>query len=157
VFRTHIAAARHTGLPLVIHSRDADADMAAILTDEMARGAFRAVLHCFTSSAELARTGLELGFTISFSGVLTFRNSDALRAIAREVPLDRLLVETDSPYLAPVPHRGKRNEPSFVVETAKVLAEVKGIEPEALAQATTRNVLKLFSKLPPLAIVDPAA
>lgn len=150
VFRTHIAAARETGLPLVIHSRDADADMARILEDEMARGPFRAVLHCFTSSADLARTGLRLGLTISFSGVLTFRNSEELRTIASDVPLDRLLVETDAPFLAPVPHRGKRNEPAFVAETAKVLAGVKGVEPPVLAAATTANVLRLFDKLPPL-------
>lgn len=150
VFRTHIAAARETGLPLVIHSRDADDDMAAILEDEMRNGSFRAVLHCFTSSPALARVGLELGLTISFSGVLTFKGSDALRAIARTVPLERLLVETDAPFLAPVPHRGKRNEPAFVADTARVLAEVKGIEPAALAAATTANVLRLFDKLPPL-------
>ena len=149
VFRTHIAAARETGLPLVIHSRDADEDMAAILRDEMRTGTFRAILHCFTSSASLARVGLELGLTISFSGVLTFKNSEALRAIAREVPLDRLLVETDAPFLAPVPHRGKRNEPAYVARTAAVLAEVKGIAPGALATATTANVMKLFDKLPP--------
>ena len=151
VFRTHIAAARETGLPLVIHSRDADTDMAAILEDEMGRGAFKAVLHCFTSSADLARTGLRLGLYVSFSGVLTFKASDALRAIAADVPLDRVLVETDAPFLAPVPHRGKRNEPAFVVETAKVLASVKGIDPAALAAATSANVQRLFSKLPPLA------
>ena len=149
VFRTHIAAARETGLPLVIHSRDADEDMAAILQDEMRKGTFRAVLHCFTASAALARVGIDLGLTISFSGVLTFKNSEALRAIAREVPLERLLVETDAPFLAPVPYRGKRNEPAYVTQTAGVLAEVKGIEPRALAAATTANVLRLFDKLPP--------
>ncbi|MDX7953383.1 TatD family hydrolase [Lichenihabitans sp. Uapishka_5] len=149
-FRTHIAAARQTGLPLVIHSRDADDDMAAILRDEHARGAFPAVLHCFTSGAALARTGVELGLSISFSGVLTFKNSGALREIAAAVPLDRLLVETDAPFLAPMPHRGKRNEPAYVAETARVLAEVKGIGFEALAAATTANVHRLFNKLPPL-------
>lgn len=150
VFRTHIAAARQSGLPLVIHAREADDDIADILRDEMGRGRFGAVLHCFTSSAGLAQVGLDLGLTISFSGVLTFKGSDALRAIAETVPLDRLLVETDAPFLAPAPHRGKRNEPAFVAETAKVLAAVKGIEPEALAAATTANVLRLFDKLPPM-------
>ncbi|RFB81510.1 TatD family hydrolase [Methylovirgula sp. 4M-Z18] len=148
VFRTHIAAARETGLPLVIHSRDADADMAAILTDEMGKGPFKALLHCFTSSRELAETALGLGLTISFSGVLTFKASDDLRAIARDVPLDRMLVETDAPYLAPVPYRGKTNEPSYVAHTAKVLAEVKGVSIEEMTSITTRNVLNLFNKMP---------
>lgn len=151
VFRTHIAAARETGLPLVIHARDADADMAATLRDEMGRGVFSAVLHCFSSSAELAATGLELGLYVSFSGVVSFKSAGALRAIARDVPLDRMLVETDAPFLAPVPHRGKRNEPAFVAETARVLAEVKGIDAAAFAEATSRNVDRLFSKLPPRA------
>ena len=150
VFRTQIVAARESGLPLVIHARDADADMAAILRDEMAKGAFKAVLHCFTASRMLAETGLELGLYVSFSGVLTFKNSDDLRAIARDVPLDRLLVETDAPFLAPVPHRGRRNEPAYVVHTAAVLAMVKGIPAIELAAATTRNVLALFNKMPPL-------
>ena len=149
VFRTHIAAARETGLPLVIHSRDADDAMAAILRDEMGRGTFRAVLHCFTSSAALAATGLALGLSVSFSGVVTFKNSEALRAIARDVPLDRMLVETDAPFLAPVPYRGKRNEPAYVAETARVLAEIKGLDPADFAAATSRNVDRLFSKLPP--------
>ena len=151
VFRTHIAAARETGLPLVIQSRDADVDMAAILRDEMGRGRFSAVLHCFTSSAELAAAGLELGLSVSFSGVVTFKNSEALRAVARDVPLDRMLVETDAPFLAPVPHRGKRNEPAFVAETARVLAGVKGVDPAHFAEATSRNVDRLFAKLPPRA------
>ncbi len=148
VFRTHIAAARETGLPLVIHSRDADDDMAAILKDEMGKGAFKALLHCFTSSAKLAEAGLELGLSISFSGVLTFKKSEELRAIAKSVPLDRLLVETDAPFLAPQPYRGKRNEPSYVVETAKILAEVKGVSAAEIADITTANVLRLFSKMP---------
>lgn len=151
VFRTHIAAARETGLPLVIHSRDADADMAAILREEMGQGAFKAVLHCFTSSRELALTGLELGLRISFSGVITFKNSEALREIAREVPLDRVLVETDAPFLAPIPFRGKRNEPSFVAATAAALAGAKGAALSQIAEATTRNVLALFDKMPQLA------
>ncbi len=149
VFRTHIAAARETGLPLVIHSRDADDDMAATLRDEMGRGRFGAVLHCFTASMELARTGLELGLFISFSGVATFKNSETLRDVVRAVPLDRMLVETDAPFLAPVPHRGKRNEPAFVAHTARVLAGLKGLDPEAFAAATSANVDRLFSKLPP--------
>ena len=148
VFRTHIAAARESGLPLVIHSRDADQDMAEILQEEMGRGAFKAVLHCFTSSRMLAQIGLDLGFAISFSGVLTFKNSTELRDIAKDVPLDRLLVETDAPFLAPVPHRGKRNEPSFVVETARVLADIKGMDLPNLAELTTANVQRLFGKLP---------
>jgi TatD DNase family protein len=150
VFRAQIGLARALDLPLVIHARDADADMAAILEEEMGQGAFRAVLHCFTSSAELARTGLRLGLYVSFSGVLTFKNSQSLRDIARDVPMDRLLVETDAPFLAPVPHRGRRNEPSYVVETARVLAQVKGVDDATIASATRANTLRLFSKMPPL-------
>jgi TatD DNase family protein len=150
VFRTHIAAARETGLPLVIHARDADDDMVAILEDEMGKGAFKAVLHCFTSTRRLAEAGLSLGFYVSFSGIVTFKNSHELRAIARDVPNDRLLVETDAPFLAPVPHRGRRNEPAYVAETAKVLAEVKGVSAADLAAMTTANVLRLFSKMPAL-------
>ena len=146
-FRRHIAAARETQLPLVIHARDADDDMAAILTEEIGQGAFPAILHCFSSGRELARRGLDLGLYVSFSGIVTFKRSDELRAIARDVPLDRLLVETDAPYLAPVPHRGRRNEPAYVAETAKALAEVKGISPEALGAATTDNFYRIFSKV----------
>lgn len=149
VFRTHIAAARQTGLPVVIHARDADADMAAILEDEMGKGPFKGLLHCFTSSALLAETALSLGLLISFSGVVTFKKSDELREIARGVPLDRLLVETDAPFLAPVPHRGKRNEPAFVADTARVLAEVKGVSTETIATRTSANALRLFDKMPP--------
>jgi len=148
VFRTHIAAARATQLPLVIHARSADADVARILEEEMEQGAFKAVLHCFSSGAELARTGLRLGLYVSFSGILTFRNSTELRAIAAEVPADRLLVETDAPYLSPMPLRGKRNEPAHVVHTAAVLAEVKGMTAEALATTTTDNFFRLFDKAP---------
>ncbi len=148
VFRTHIAAARMSGLPLVIHARDADADIAAILRDEMEKGAFTGVLHCFSSSAWLAEAGLALGLYISFSGILTFKNAHELRGIARSVPMDRLLVETDAPYLAPVPFRGKRNEPAFVVATAEKLAEVKGIPAERIAAETSANALRLFSKMP---------
>jgi TatD DNase family protein len=147
-FRRHIAAARITGLPLVIHARDADQDVAAILTEETGKGAFPAVLHCFSSGRDLAIRGLELGLYVSFSGILTFRRSDELRAIAADVPMDRLLVETDAPYLAPVPHRGGRNEPAFVVETAKVLAEVKGVSPAAISAATSENFFRLFAKVP---------
>ena len=149
VFRTQIAAARASGLPLVIHSRDADDDMAMILRREMGQGAFKAVLHCFTSSRALAETGLELGLHVSFSGVVTFKNSQELRDIARDVPMDRLLVETDAPFLAPIPHRGRRNEPAFVRDTAKVLAQAKGVSLEVLAAATSANVLRLFHKIQP--------
>ena len=150
VFRTHCAAARETGLPLVIHSRDADADMARILQDEMGQGPFKALLHCFTSSRRLAEAGLEMGLSISFSGVVTFKTSEDLRDIARDTPLDRILVETDAPYLAPVPMRGKRNEPAFAAHTARVLAQVKGCAEAEFAAATTRNVLALFTKMPAL-------
>lgn len=150
-FRTHIAAARETGLPLVIHARAADDDMIAILEEEHAKGAFPAILHCFSSGAELARRGLALGLFLSFSGILTFKNSQDIRDIAATAPLDRLLVETDAPYLAPMPHRGKRNEPAFVVNTARVLAEVKGVTEAEMAAITTANALRLFSKMPVLA------
>jgi TatD DNase family protein len=147
-FRTHIEAARRTQLPLVIHARDADEDIAAILTAETAKGAFPFVLHCFSSGAGLARTGVELGGYVSFSGILTFKKSDELREIASSVPRDRLLVETDAPYLAPTPHRGKRNEPAYVAETAKVLAQTIGVSASEIASITTQNVLRLFSKMP---------
>jgi TatD DNase family protein len=147
VFRAQIGAARELGLPLVIHSRDADEDMAAILKDEMGKGPFAAVLHCFTSGRALAETGLDLGLYISFSGVLTFKNSQGLRDIARAAPIDRLLVETDAPYLAPVPHRGRRNEPAFVADTARVLAAVKGLDEDAIGAATRANTLRLFAKM----------
>ncbi len=147
VFRAQIGLARELRLPLVIHAREADADVARILGEEMARGGFDAVLHCFTSSRALAETGLELGLYVSFSGVVTFKNSGELRAIARDVPLDRLLVETDAPFLAPTPHRGKRNEPAFVVETARALAEARGVDVGAIAAATRANTLRLFVKM----------
>jgi TatD DNase family protein len=145
-FRTHIAAARETGLPLVIHTRDADAETARILRDEMARGPFKALLHCYTGGRELAETGIELGLYVSFSGILTFPKSDDLRALAASLPLDRLLVETDSPFLAPPPHRGKRNEPSYVRHVAKVLADVKGVSETEIANITTANFFMLFAK-----------
>jgi TatD DNase family protein len=154
VFRTHIVAARKTGLPIVIHARDADEDIAAILQDEMGKGAFKGLLHCFTASALLAETALSLGLYISFSGVLTFKNSQNLREIARAVPMDRVLVETDAPFLAPVPNRGKRNEPAFVVATAKTLAEVKGVSSQTIAIETSANTLRLFSKMPPPPSLD---
>ena len=148
-FRTHIAAARATGLPLVIHARQADEDMANILEEEMARGRFSAVLHCYTGGMDLARRGVALGLYVSFSGVLTFKKNDELRAVAASVPLDRLLVETDAPYLAPEPFRGRKpNEPSLVVHTAAALAKVKGIGPAELAQVTTDNFHRLYSKVP---------
>ena len=146
-FLRHIAAARETRLPLVIHARDADDDVAAILTEETGKGAFPAILHCFSSGPGLAETGVGLGLHVSFSGILTFKRSDEIRAIAAAVPLDRLLVETDAPYLAPVPHRGARNEPAYVVETARVLAEVKGVDMDAIATATTDNFYCLFNKI----------
>lgn len=146
VFRTHIEAARITKLPLVIHARDCDDDMIRILADEMGKGTFPAVLHCFSSGPRLAEIGVELGLSVSFSGILTFKKSDEIRAIAKRVPLDRLLVETDAPFLAPQKHRGKRNEPSFVVETAKMLADVHGVSDEQMAKITTDNFFSLFSK-----------
>lgn len=149
VFRTHIAAARQTGLPIVIHARDADADVAAILEDEMGKGPFKGLLHCFTSSRMLAEAALSLGLYISFSGVLTFKKSEELRDIARALPIERLLVETDAPFLAPVPHRGKRNEPAFVAATAETLAGLKGVAVESLAAETSANALRLFDKMPP--------
>jgi TatD DNase family protein len=149
VFRTHIGAARASGLPLVIHARDADADMIRILREEMGQGAFKAVLHCFSSGAELARAGVELGFLVSFSGILTFKRSEDLRAIAAEVPLDQLLVETDAPYLAPQPWRGKTNEPAYVAHTASVLADVKGVSFDRIADQTTQNFFRYFDKAQP--------
>jgi TatD DNase family protein len=147
-FRRHIAAARETGLPLVIHSRECDADMARILTEEMGKGAFPAILHCFTAGPELAHTAIDLGLHISFTGILTFKRSDDLRAIAASLPADRIMVETDSPYLAPNKYRGKRNEPAYVTETAKTLAETRGVSPEAIAAQTTENFFRLFNKVP---------
>lgn len=146
VFRTHIAAARQTGLPLIIHARDADDLMISILREEFARGAFKAVLHCFSSGEAVARCGVELGFLVSFSGILTFKNSDEIRRIAALVPRDQLLVETDAPYLAPVPYRGKRNEPAFVAHTNAVLADVHGVSAADMAAMTTANFLRYFPK-----------
>jgi TatD DNase family protein len=145
-FRRHIAAARETGLPLVIHSRAADDDMIATLEEETEQGAFPFVLHCFSSGAELARRGLALGGYVSFSGIITFKNAEEIRTVAGFVPLDRLLVETDAPYLAPMPHRGHSNEPSYVRHTAQKLAELRGMSLEALGEQTTANFARLFSK-----------
>jgi len=146
--RMHCAVARETGLPLVIHARDADEDMISILEDEMGKGAFPALLHCFSSGRELAMRGVELGLYVSFSGILTFGRSDALRSIAKELPEDRLLVETDAPYLAPTPHRGKRNEPAYTAHTANVLAQVRGVDQARIAAITSENFHRLFSKVP---------
>ena len=146
--RQHIAAARETGLPLVIHAREADADMARILEDETGKGTFPAVLHCFTGGRDLAFKAIELGHYVSFTGILTFKNSAALREIAAALPADRILVETDAPYLAPLPYRGKRNEPAYVVETAKVLADTRGVTADEIARQTTENFFRLFNKVP---------
>jgi TatD DNase family protein len=152
-FRTHIAAARATGLPLVIHTREADDDCGRILEDEMTKGSFRAVLHCYTGGRELAMKAIALGLSISFTGILTFKKSLALRDLAAELPADRIMVETDAPYLAPGKFRGKRNEPSYVVEIAKVLAEARGVSFEEISHQTTENFFRLFSKVPPAAAI----
>jgi TatD DNase family protein len=148
--RRHIAAARETGLPLVIHSRSADDDMAAILTEETGKGAFPFLLHCFSSGPDLARSGVELGGYVSFSGILTFPKSEELREIAKTVPHDRMIVETDAPYLAPKPFRGKRNEPAYVAHTADVLADTIGVTKDEIATHTTENAFRIFSKMPRL-------
>ena len=145
-FRTHIAAARETNLPLIVHSRDADRDMAEILEAEMEKGAYTGVLHCFSSGLDLAKRALDIGFYISLSGIVTFKNAEALRNIVEKLPLNRILVETDAPFLAPIPNRGQRNEPSFVVHTAAQVAELKNIEIDALSMASTDNFFKLFNK-----------
>ena len=147
-FRAHIAAARATGLPVIVHTRDADDDMTAILVEEMGKGAFAGLIHCFTSGPQLAEIALKLGLYISVSGIVTFKKSEDLRTNISGVPLDRLLVETDCPYLAPMPFRGKRNEPAYVAHTAAKVAEVKGVSSAALALATTENFLNLFTKVP---------
>lgn len=144
--RRHIAASRSTGLPLVIHSRAADSDMAQIIENESENGAFPFVLHCFTGGADLARRALALGGHVSFSGIITFKNAEEIRTVAAFVPADRILVETDAPYLAPVPHRGAANEPSFVRFTAQELAKIRNVSLEEIAETTTRNFSRLFSK-----------
>jgi TatD DNase family protein len=148
-FRAHIAAARETGLPLIVHARDADKETADILRDEMNKGAFTGVMHCFSSERGLAEAALDLGMYMSFSGILTFKNAEELREIARDVPEDRLLVETDAPFLAPVPNRGQRNEPAFVVHTAETLATVKGLDVADLHDKTSENFFRLFSRAAP--------
>jgi TatD DNase family protein len=145
-FRAHIDAARETGLPLIVHARDADAETAAILAEEMVNGVYTGLMHCFSSGKQLSDNAVKLGLYISFSGIATFKTAEALRAIARDVPLDRLLVETDAPFLAPVPHRGRRNEPAFVADTAAVVADLQGLPRDALAAATTDNFFRLFTR-----------
>jgi TatD DNase family protein len=145
-FRNHIAAARITGLPIIVHTRDAEEDTAAILSDEMGKGPFPGVIHCFTASAAFASTALDLGLYISISGIVTFKNARDLQDTASRLPLERLLIETDSPFLAPVPHRGRPCEPAFVADTARFLAELRGEPLEQLAEATSANFRTLFSK-----------
>jgi TatD DNase family protein len=146
LFRRHISVARQTGLPIIIHTRDAEADTAAILTEEMEQGAFPALIHCFTASADFARTVLDLGLTISLSGIVTFKNAKDLQEIAAQLPEDRILVETDAPFLAPIPHRGRTCEPAFTADTARFVAGLRGQTPEKLAEVTTRNFFRLFGK-----------
>ncbi|MDP4872972.1 MAG: TatD family hydrolase [Sphingorhabdus sp.] len=145
-FREHIKASRETGLPIIIHTRDAEADTAAILTEEMREGAFTGVIHCFTASAAFARIALDLGMYISLSGIVTFKNAQDLQDVAKWLPEDRLLVETDAPFLAPIPHRGRTGEPAFVADTACFVAQLRGVAPEILAQQTSDNFYNLFSK-----------
>ncbi|NQV83814.1 MAG: TatD family hydrolase [Rhodospirillales bacterium] len=145
-FRAHITAARETGLPVIVHTRDADDDMSRILRDEYKKGAFPGLIHCFSSSSELAEIVLEIGFFISFSGIVTFKKADGIRAVAETIPEDRILVETDSPYLAPVPKRGKRNEPAYTAYTAACVAELRGMDQGAFDTITTDNFFRLFAK-----------
>ena len=145
-FEAHIEAARQTGLPLVVHTREAEADTAEILSAAVRQGGVTGVLHCFTGSADLARKGLDLGFCVSLSGIVTFKNAQDLQETAKWLPADQMLVETDAPFLAPVPHRGQKCEPAFVADTAAFVAELRGEEPDQLAEATTANFFKLFSK-----------
>jgi len=146
-FRVQIGVARELGLPIIVHARDADEDIAAIIEDEMAKGVFSGVLHCFSSSANLARHALALGFYISFSGILTFKKAEEIRDVASFAPADKILVETDAPFLAPTPHRGKVNEPAFTKHTLACLAEVRGLPEEEMASQTTQNTLRLFSRI----------
>jgi TatD DNase family protein len=155
-FRVHIEAARRTGLPLIIHSREAENDTASLIEEEMAKGDFRLLLHCYSSRPALAERGLALGAYISFSGILTFKNAEEIRLVARRTPVDRIMVETDAPYLAPVPHRGKVNEPAYVIHTLKALAELRGMPLAEMAAATNANFFRLFSKVAaPLAYATP--
>lgn len=146
LFRRHISVSRQTGLPLIVHTRDAEEDTYAIMAEEMEKGAYPALIHCFTASADFGRKVLDLGLTISLSGIVTFRNAKDLQAIAAELPEDRILVETDAPFLAPVPHRGQVCEPAFTADTARFVADLRGISADALAEATTRNFFNLFRK-----------
>jgi TatD DNase family protein len=148
-FLEHIKAARETNLPLIVHTRDADEDTVGILTSEMAKGKFKGLIHCFTSSKYLAEEVIKLGFYISLSGIISFKNAQSIRDAIIDVPMDRLMVETDAPYLAPMPHRGKRNEPSFVIHTNRMLAQIKGISEEECAKITTANFFRLFDKASP--------
>ena len=145
-FRSHIAASRETGLPLIVHTRDAEADTAAIMREEMGKGAYPGVIHCFTASREFAETALDLGFYISLSGIVTFKNARDLQETAKIVPADRLLIETDSPFLAPVPVRGRTCEPAYVSHTARFVAELRDVDPEELARTTADNFFNLFKK-----------
>lgn len=145
-FRSHITASRETGLPLIVHTRDAESDTAELLSDEMGKGAYPGVIHCFTASQEFADIALELGFYISISGIVTFKNAAALQAVAVTIPPDRLLIETDAPFLAPVPHRGRPCEPAFVADTARFLANLRGVSLETLAAQTSENFFRLFAK-----------
>ena len=154
-FRAHAAAARATGLPLIVHTRDADPETAGILREEAGKGALTGVIHCFSTGRELAEQALEFGFYISVSGIVTFKNAEGLRAIVRDLPLDRILVETDAPYLAPVPMRGKPNEPGYMVHTAAQVAALKGISATDLALATTANFFRLFTKAQPRPLAPP--
>jgi TatD DNase family protein len=146
LFRTHIGVARETGLPLIVHTRDAEDDTAGIITEEMEQGGFPGLIHCFTASADFARKMLDLGLTISLSGIVTFKNARDLQTIAKELPAGRMLLETDAPFLAPIPHRGQTCEPAFTADTARFVAGLRGETPEALAETTTRNFFKLFAK-----------
>lgn len=146
LFRMHISVSRKTGLPLIIHTREAEDDTAAILEDELGKGAFPALIHCFTASAEFGRKVLDMGLLISISGIVTFKNAKALQDVARDLPFDRMLVETDSPFLAPVPHRGRPCEPAFVRDTSQFVADLRGEPLEQLAENTTRNFFGLFKK-----------
>lgn len=146
LFRAHIAVARKTGLPVIVHTRDAETDTARILAEEMAAGTFPALIHCFTASADFARTVLDLGLTISLSGIVTFKNARDLQAIAKDLPEDRMLVETDAPFLAPVPHRGRTCEPAFVADTCDFVAKLRGVDCATLASTTGRNFARLFGK-----------
>lgn len=146
LFRMHIAVARETGLPLIVHTRDAEDDTAQIISEEMEQGAFPALIHCFTASADFARKMLDHGLMISLSGIVTFKNAKDLQAVASEIPQERILLETDAPFLAPVPHRGQTCEPAFTADTARFVAGLRGVEPEALAETTTRNFFRLFTK-----------